>query len=354
MNQILRKHNCYLTNDFINFCESEKINGSSIVFISKSVLQSKKIDDFIFYLKNKGNCRIVNNIEPNPSISSIKNFLKNNPEDYDNIFAFGGGSVIDFAKIFKIKSILDHEKFFIDKKSFLSDTKKSLMVAVPTTCGTGSESTSFATVWDFGNKKKISLEHLSMMPNKVILSSSLLDTLRDNNLIFPILDALTHCYDSIWNKNSNEALRSLSFRVARIINKNFFKALNGESNTHAKKKILFSSWAAGQIISRTKTSICHAISYPLTLSYKVPHGLAVSFSLAKLLNKYRKEITFESFHNEVIMDSLFILNNLPFEKLLDNYLTYDELLSLVSHMNEPSRLGNFIFHDYKIRDLIVR
>jgi hypothetical protein len=54
------------------------------------------------------------------------------------------------------------------------------------------------------------------------------------------------------------------------------------------------------------------------------------------------------------MDSLFILNNLPFEKLLDNYLTYDELLSLVSHMNEPSRLGNFIFHDYKIRDLVAR
>lgn len=354
MNQTLRKHNCYLTNDFVNFYESEKINGSSIVFISKSVLQSKKIDDFIYYLKKKGNFRLVDNIEPNPSINSIKNFLRNNPEDYDNIFAFGGGSVIDFAKIFKIKSILDHEIFLINKKSSQSHTKKPLMFAVPSTCGTGSESTGFATVWDFENKKKISLEHLSMVPNKVILSSSLLETLGDNNLIFPILDALTHCYDSIWNKNSNEALRGLSFRVARTINKNFFKALNSESNSYAKKRLLFSSWAAGQIISRTKTSICHAISYPLTLSYKVPHGLAVSFTLAKLLNKYRNEITFESFHNEVISDSLFILKSLPFEKLLDNYLTYDELLSLASQMNEPTRLNNFIFHDYKIRDLITR
>lgn len=355
MIDLLKNNNCYFSNNLINFCKSQKLNGSSILFVSNSVLKSNKIDGFISYLKKNNTLEIHNNINSNPSLNDVNKFLKSHKKDFNNIFAIGGGSIIDFAKIYRIRSLLGSNMIFLSKNINRSNlNQKTTFIAIPTTCGTGSEITQFATIWDFENMKKLSYENKLMLPNKVILSSDLLKSLRGEALLFPILDALTHCYDSIWNKNSNTKLRNFTFRIANIINKNLKKLIINENDMYAKKRILFASCMSGKVISITKTSICHSISYPLTLKFKVPHGLATSFSLSNLLNTYKNSICKTSFHRNVVDESIDLLRTINLDNLIKKYLSVSELLSLETYMNEPSRLENFLFRNYKLRDFLLK
>ena len=113
-------------------------------------------------------------------------------------------------------------------------------------------------------------------------------------------------------------------------------------NLHFLKKIQWNSFLAGYLISYTKTSIAHAISYPLTLNYKVPHGLACSFSLPVIIDSY---IEFEkpNFYNKKCLSDLKKnIENLELLSRLLLYLNKEDLSKLINGNLEKSRLNNFI------------
>jgi alcohol dehydrogenase class IV len=163
------------------------------------------------------------------------------------------------------------------------------VIAIPTTAGTGSEVTPFATVWDARSVKKHSLAHPRMYPEHALLDPELTYQLPWDITLATGLDAFCQACESIWNKNANPVTFSYAFRAARLA----WVALDqGESlmkSQSHRARLLEASLLAGMAISHTRTALCHSISYPITARFGLPHGLACSFTLPAVL-RYNSKV----------------------------------------------------------------
>ena len=224
----------------------------------------------------------INTINSYPSVSIINLlFKKLFKKKYDFIIGYGGGSVLDTTKI--IKSYLAIEKkinlrdLIIGIKN-LKERHKIKLLLIPTTSGTGSEVTSFATVWDLKNKKKLSISSDKLYPNFSIVDPSTTADIDYKNRLFTGLDAINQLFDSYWSKSCNYESKILASKGIQIGMRSIIKLKENKFNFRSRLDIAKASLLSGFCISKTKTSVCHSISYPLTLFYSVPHGLACFFT----------------------------------------------------------------------------
>lgn len=200
------------------------------------------------------------------------------------IVAIGGGSVIDSAKVFaaaagdfrKIRRYLEH-------KSGEDELSATPIIAVPTTAGTGSEVTCWATVWDKTDGRKFSLARPGLYPQTAIVDPELMLAKPRDLTLTTGLDALSHALESIWNINANPVSVSLAEAAARDILKCLPVLLTNLGDLELRERMAKAALLAGLAFSNTKTAIAHNISYPLTLEYGHPHGIACSFTLPAIL-----------------------------------------------------------------------
>lgn len=155
-------------------------------------------------------------------------------------------------------------------------------VQVPTTAGTGSEVTPFATVWDYTNQQKKSLGNPAMFAKKAFIDPDFLCEISLEISISTGLDALNQAFESIWNVNANEYTRPFSRRAAELALQALPLVDEISKSAEVREKLAMASLFAGLAISHTRTSICHSISYPLTLKYGMPHGMACAFSMLEV------------------------------------------------------------------------
>ena len=230
---------------------------------------------------------IVNDIAPNPDCELLNEQchrfakLKNKT---DVIIALGGGSVIDSAKVFAaangdFQNVLKYLTTQQGEKQ-LGDTP---IIAIPTTAGTGSEVTSWATVWDTKSARKYSLARTNLYPKSAVIDPSLMLGKSYNLTLATGLDALSHALESIWNINANPVSTSHAVSASRIILHNLPKLLTDLGNLELRSSIAQASLFAGLAFSNTKTAIAHNLSYPITLGYGIQHGVACSFTLPIIL-----------------------------------------------------------------------
>ncbi len=231
----------------------------------------------------KPNLNVFSEYELNPSLKSCQSSI-----DYawkikpDLIIAIGGGSVIDTAKTVRM-SLYTHEKNINNLLKLNPEKfKKPIFIVAPSTHGTGSELTMWATVWDKKNKKKISVSDVGNYPDFAIYNVDLLSTLSLENSIISTLDALSHAFEAIWNKNRNPVSTRLAISAIVIIY-NCITKIEKAISKEMRKELILASMYAGLAFSNTKTGAAHSISYPLTLYYNIPHGIACSMSLYSLL-----------------------------------------------------------------------
>lgn len=236
---------------------------------------------------------VHSDIEENPSLASCQRAIdavKNSNADL--IIAIGGGSVIDTAKVVRAslyKNIFDVNKVF-DKVP--ASEKIPLMIAIPATHGTGSEVTMWATVWDKEKKVKKSLAEIVNYPTLALYDVSLVKDLPVKISVATTLDALSHAFEAIWNKNRNPISTQYSIQSINLIYENF-SDLNDSTTIHTRGNLLKASMYAGLAFSNTKTAAAHSISYPLTLEYGIPHGIACSITLPSLFKLNKKYINDE-------------------------------------------------------------
>ena len=252
---------------------------------------------------------IFSDIGENPNFDDCENvliFCKNNK--YDGVIALGGGSVMDLAKV--VMAFLSTGKTnIIDLLEFKGAYERSISsIFLPTTHGTGSEVTMWGTVWDMKQKKKYSISHLDLYPNIAILDGNLTVSLPMDVSIMTSLDALSHSFESIWNKNANEKSTGYAIEAIAIILSNVELLKQNHKHLNVRNKLLEASTKAGLAFSNTKTAAAHSISYPLTIRFDIPHGVASSVSLIPLLEINGKHIK-ESLDNichslEVTYDEL--------------------------------------------------
>ena len=190
----------------------------------------------------------------------------------DGIVAVGGGSALDVAKCISIFCEAQ------DKADYLEQPypeRKVPLAAIPTTAGTGSESTSFSVL--YRDQKKYSVKHDSMLPDFVWLDSSLLEGLPDYQKKSTLLDALCQAIESWWSVKSNTDSIALSKRAIDLIVCNMDQYLAGNRDVDAR--ILEAANLSGQAINITQTTAPHAMSYKLTGLFGFAHGHSVALCL---------------------------------------------------------------------------
>lgn len=231
----------------------------------------------------------VENVQPNPDVSQLRTIYEDfwkEADDCETVVAVGGGSAIDTAKAMIVGT---ESGSFNELLEFLSDGGSSTpprykkLIAVPTTAGTGSEVTPWATIWDSAQKKKYSLHMKCTWPTAAVIDPDLMLTVPSGVTISTGLDALSHALESIWNINANPV--SDTFAISAI--KDIFEVLprlyNDVNNRDLRSRMALAALKAGMAFSNTKTALAHSISYEMTLRHGVPHGIACSFTLPYVL-----------------------------------------------------------------------
>ena len=213
---------------------------------------------------------------PNPKYEEICAGLELfRSEGCDGILAVGGGSAIDTAKCIKLFSVLDPDKVYIEQDFQPCDVP---LIAIPTTAGTGSESTRNAVLYYQG--KKYSVGHDCTLPDYAILCPEVLRDLPDYQKKSTMLDALCQGIESWWSLRSTEESVEYARAAVDKVMENYRAYLAGDSAAAAE--IMLGANLAGRAINLTATTAAHAMSYKLTSLFRIPHGHAVAMALPEV------------------------------------------------------------------------
>ena len=199
-----------------------------------------------------------------------------NANDCDAIVAIGGGSTIDVAKCIKLYCRMDAARNYLEQECTDSGVP---LIAVPTTAGTGSESTRYAVIYYEG--KKQSVTHRSIIPDFAVLEPLFLKTLPLYQKKCTMLDALCQGIESAWCVNSTDESMEFSKMAIQMILNHWHGYITSDCESDAKE-IMIAANFAGRAINITQTTAPHAMSYKLTSMYGVPHGHAVALCLPEV------------------------------------------------------------------------
>ena len=207
---------------------------------------------------------IFDGVESNPSPEVIKQAKK----ETDLIIGLGGGSVLDVAKI------------------IATDLKKPC-IAVPTTAGTGSEVTPFAALYDREKKKKLSLT--VNFPEIALIDYRFTLNLPPEIVASTGMDALSQAIEAYWSIHSTPLSDVHAQKAINLVIMNLKNSWTGDAK--AREAMALAALEAGRAFSQTKTTAVHSVSYPLTIHYGIPHGLACGLTLPHFLayNFYASE-----------------------------------------------------------------
>ena len=198
----------------------------------------------------------------------------------DCILAVGGGSAIDVAKCIKLAVLAKEGNASLIPPLVSTrvecDGSEIPFVAIPTTAGTGSESTHNAVMYYEGAKQTVTND--GVLPDHVVLEPSVLKTLPLYQKKCTMMDALCQGIESWWSVNSTEESYEYSRKTIELIMANWRKYIF-ENDDEAAKQIMLAANYGGRAINITQTTAAHAMSYKITSLYKLPHGHAVAVCL---------------------------------------------------------------------------
>ena len=341
-------HNPVQIYDSINMlsviCSLLPAKGDIILLTTDGWVRRGGVDQLCEMLSSD-RINVYSGIEKNPELDELDLLTdKFRNVQVSGIIALGGGSVIDTAKVLSVTINCAHERPLdhVFRKGEKYEWQSSIpIVAIPTTSGTGSEVTPFATVWDQKTRRKFSVACDDIFPSYVILDGSLTLSLPHNETLYTALDAISHALESIWNINSNAFTQAFAVQALTMIKTNLPIVLSNGNNIEARTSLLTASTLAGMAISQTKTAIAHSISYPLTIHHQVPHGLAAAFTLPALL-KLHIENTEDNSFDGLLQSILSLLNGFELGEKITLYLNAKQLKEMASKMFDPSRAANFV------------
>lgn len=215
------------------------------------------------------NVLYYNDFSTNPKKDEVDIAIESIDKTFDIIVAVGGGSVMDFAKAFRY---------------YLKSDKK--LIAIPTTAGTGAESTQFAVIYIDGIKH--SLDETSTLPDYAIVDSQFVENNPKYLKACTAMDAYCHAIESYWAVKSTKESRKYARQAIELCRDNIVQYVNSDDKI-ASDNMMLASHIAGKAINISRTTVAHALSYKMTSEYGIPHGHAVALSIAKLIEQNAKE-----------------------------------------------------------------
>lgn len=201
----------------------------------------------------------------------------------DTILAVGGGSAIDVAKCIKLAVLAEEGNAAIIpplvSQRLPIDGSKIPFIAIPTTAGTGSESTHNAVMYYEGAKQTVTND--GILPDYALLEPSVLKTLPLYQKKCTMMDALCQGIESWWSVNSTDESKEYSKKAIELIMANWRKYIF-ENDDKAAAQIMLAANYGGRAINIAQTTAAHAMSYKITSMYKLPHGHAVAVCLPEI------------------------------------------------------------------------
>jgi alcohol dehydrogenase len=231
------------------------------------------------------NAVLWDKVEQNPDPKSLLNNLPSaTASGAELLIAIGGGSAIDTAKALAVLLVAGRSGFEEALAGRAIEREGAMpLIAVPTTAGTGSEVTSFATLWDKAGLRKQSISGPGLFAQHAILDAALCLSTPLPVTIASGLDAISQALEAIWNRYATPVTDALALRSLEVGLSTLPVLRSQLQNLELRRSMQESSALAGLAISTTRTAIAHSISYPITLQTGLPHGLACSFTLPAVL-----------------------------------------------------------------------
>lgn len=239
--------------------------------------------------ENAINLSIFDDILPNPTIDMVESGLKVYKENgCEACVAFGGGSVMDCAKTILARVVKPRKS--VQKMKGLLKIRKKLppLFAVPTTAGTGSETTLAAVITDSKTHYKYAINDFSLIPHYAVLDYKTTLNLPKNVTSTTGMDALTHAVEAYIGRSTTKKTRAMAEEAVKLIVENLKLAYDEPHNEKARANMLKASYCAGVAFTVSYVGYVHAIAHSLGGQYGVPHGLANAIILPYMLKEYGK------------------------------------------------------------------
>lgn len=252
----------------------------------------------------------------------------------DAIVSIGGGSCIDVAKVIKLSHNANTNN---GTPMFKQDYKHTDVkhICIPTTSGTGSESTRHAVLYLNGEKQSIC--NSAILPEYVILCPKLIETVPEYQKKCTMMDALCQCIESLWSRKATKESRTYAKKGLKLFSNNYKGYL--ELDRDAIKNIQLAANYSGKAINISETTAAHAMSYKITSLYGIPHGHAVAICMNSILKNCHVKT---SFGRDMDIQNEFekIFNYSSLNKFI---IIYDNDLNELINSVNPLRLNNFPF-----------
>lgn len=259
-----------------------------LIVTDKGLMSLHILDGLFAKLEETGIEYVVyDGTQPNPTIDNIEDarqlYLDNNCE---GVIAFGGGSPMDCAKATAAR--VTNPKLPVRKMRGVLKLHHKLppLFAVPTTAGTGSETTLAAVVTDPTTHEKNAINDPRLRPKYAVLDPELTIGLPPHITSTTGMDALTHAVEAYIGKSNVKSTEHYAELATRLIYANIEEVYNNGKNIEARNAMLKASYYAGMAFTRAYVGYVHAIAHNLGGFYGVPHGLANAIILPYVLEYY--------------------------------------------------------------------
>ncbi|WP_347862347.1 iron-containing alcohol dehydrogenase [Salimicrobium sp. PL1-032A] len=235
--------------------------------------------------------RCYEDTTPNPTISNIRDALHEYRYHHcQAIIGFGGGSAIDCAKGVAAK-VARPDKTIEEMKGLFHIRKSTpLLIAVPTTTGTGSEATAATVISNPATSEKYPLIDLSLIPDNAVLDVSLVLDLPPRITAMTGMDALTHAIEAYIGRSNTRETELLSRKAVRLIFSNLLTTYQHPHDKAARAEMQKAAYYAGLAFTKAYVGYVHSLAHTLGGFYHTPHGLANAVLLPHVLDYYGEAV----------------------------------------------------------------
>ena len=261
-----------------------------LVVTDKGLMNLHLLDGLFEALKAEGiNYTVYDGVQPNPTINNIEQALNMyKAANCNGIVAFGGGSPMDCAKACGAR-VARPNKTVPQMRGQLKVLKKiPPLFAVPTTAGTGSETTIAAVVSNPETHEKNAINDPRLRPIVAVLDPELTVGLPKHITSTTGMDALTHAVEAYIGHSNTRNTRAAAEKATKLIFENLLEAYENGKNLEARGNMLIASYYAGIAFTRAYVGYVHSIAHNLGGMYGTPHGLANAVILPHMLEFYGK------------------------------------------------------------------
>ena len=259
-----------------------------LVVTGPNVYKKGLADELISGLEENGvKYALFNRVVNNPTIDNIEEaYALYKAEGCDSIVALGGGSPMDLAKVVGARAAKPNKS--VKKMKGLLKIMKRIpdLYAIPTTAGSGSETTIAAVVSDSKTHEKYPINDLSLIPRYAILDPKLTAALPPSTTATTGMDALTHAVEAYIGRSNTKKTKESAEKAVKLIFDNLLKAYEHGDDIEARRNMQRASYYAGVAFTRAYVGYVHALAHALGGFYGTPHGLANSVLLPVVLEYY--------------------------------------------------------------------